>query len=428
MRSIPAFLPTLALALFAPIPGPAGAGVIHVPGDTPRVTTAVNTASPGDTILVGPGTYSTATTNENFPLLLDTEGIQLLGSGADACTLDAAAAARVFHVTGVTGARVSGFTITGGAAGDGGGGYLAGGAAEIDHNVFLHNGARTQGSAIYANGGAPWIHHNVVWDSYDTDLVDPGDPHGLQVIDAAGTIEHNLIGRGDSNGLFISGGEPLVRNNIFLENGTPGVRGRGICAFGGPGTVIAHNLFHGNALAALLINVGAGNQNLTAAEANDGAPDDGVYGNLDGDPLLVDADAHDWALTIMSPAIDAGHPASPLDPDGTPADLGPFYFDQLLTGADPVPLPIPLLAAPNPFTSATTLRFELAKPAPVRIEVFDARGREVARVTDAVFPAGTHRVAWDGRAASGQRAAAGVYLVRLATGGNQTSARVVLTP
>jgi hypothetical protein len=36
----------------------------------------------------------------------------------------------------------------------------------------------------------------------------------------------------------------------------------------------------------------------------------------------------DFTLQLNSPCIDAGDPNSPLDPDGTIADMGAFYFDQ----------------------------------------------------------------------------------------------------
>jgi hypothetical protein len=277
--------------------------------------------------------------------------------------------------------------------------------------------------------GSPWIHHNVVWESFDRDLDDPGDPHGIQVVTGTATIEHNLVGRGDSNGLLTANtSDPVVRNNIFLENGIPGVRGRGICAFGGPNGVIEHNLFQGNALAALLINVSGSTQNHTAEEANDGSPGDNVYGNRDGDPLLADPDALDWALTIMSPAIDAGLPASSPDPDGTIADIGPFFFDQSVTGTEPPPRHLGLLAVPNPFVAATSLRFVLNESSPVRLEVFDVRGRLVSRVAAGVFPAGEHRITWDGRSVLGVVAGPGVYLVRLTTGLRPSVFRIVRTP
>lgn len=51
-------------------------------------------------------------------------------------------------------------------------------------------------------------------------------------------------------------------------------------------------------------------------------------GNLSGDPLFVDAGNGDFTLQAISPCIDAGDPASPVDPDGTRADQGAYPVDR----------------------------------------------------------------------------------------------------
>ena len=60
-------------------------------------------------------------------------------------------------------------------------------------------------------------------------------------------------------------------------------------------------------------------------------------GNIDADPLFTDPANGDYSLSwtnfpmadaTKSPCIDSGNPASPLDPDGTPADMGAFPFNQ----------------------------------------------------------------------------------------------------
>ena len=68
-----------------------------------------------------------------------------------------------------------------------------------------------------------------------------------------------------------------------------------------------------------------------------------------------------------------------------------------------------LAVSPNP--TAGAVQIELGREAPARVEVWTVTGRRV-RVLDAV---GARQLTWDGRDASGQRAAAGVYLVRVST-------------
>ena len=44
--------------------------------------------------------------------------------------------------------------------------------------------------------------------------------------------------------------------------------------------------------------------------------------------------AEGYTLQYTSPCIDSGDPESPLDPDGTIADMGAYYFDQSIAIGD----------------------------------------------------------------------------------------------
>ncbi len=59
------------------------------------------------------------------------------------------------------------------------------------------------------------------------------------------------------------------------------------------------------------------------------------------------------------------------------------------------------------------LRITSAARADVRVDVFDLRGRLVARPFHGVVPEGSTDIAWDASDSAGRRVAAGVYLVRL---------------
>jgi parallel beta-helix repeat protein/predicted outer membrane repeat protein len=57
-------------------------------------------------------------------------------------------------------------------------------------------------------------------------------------------------------------------------------------------------------------------------------------GNIDSDPLFSDAANGNYSLSVGSPCIDSGDPNSPLDPDGTPADMGYYYPPTTDTDSD----------------------------------------------------------------------------------------------
>jgi hypothetical protein len=69
--------------------------------------------------------------------------------------------------------------------------------------------------------------------------------------------------------------------------------------------------------------------------------------------------------------------------------------------------------APNPLVRGGMARFSLPVETTVRLEVFDIRGRRVARLCDGIFRAGKHAVGWTGASRDGGRLASGVYVARL---------------
>jgi hypothetical protein len=83
-------------------------------------------------------------------------------------------------------------------------------------------------------------------------------------------------------------------------------------------------------------------------------------------------------------------------------------------------------AVPNPFNPRTTLRFDLAETAHVRLRIYDVAGRLVKTLTDAEIAAGPHNVEWDARADDGQSVASGVYLAKLEADGFTATTRLAL--
>ncbi|MFN8177110.1 MAG: FlgD immunoglobulin-like domain containing protein [bacterium] len=403
---------------------PAAATIRQVPGSYATIGAALAASSAGDVVQVAPGTYSVSANGETFPLSV-VQDVHLAGAGMGLCTLDAQGSESVVSMNAPSGGRVSGFTITGGRAPSGGGFLVQQGDPEIDHNLIVSNGAQFRGAGIFAvKAGppacAPWIHHNVVWMNYDTVLGDAVDVHGVVTADnVRGVIENNLIGRTDGNGALTStSSAPTIRQNIFFENGTTATvppRGRGICWLSSEPAAIYHNLFHANVVAALLWPPAGGN--FSGAASNDVSATDLVYGNADGDPLLRDVDALDFRLQPSSPAIDAGDPSLPHDPDGTVADVGPFWFDQ--SGATGAPetsrgnRDLAVSVSPNPFRAdeGARIRWSVARDGDVSVTILDVAGRRVRTLASGRRGAGTAETRWDGRAENGARVAAGVYLV-----------------
>jgi len=116
----------------------------------------------------------------------------------------------------------------------------------------------------------------------------------------------------------------------------------------------------------------------------------------------------------------------------TNVDLTQFAFVDIgwlgtLTGVEGTPTPIAarVQATPNPFSTATALRFQLTHGGKTSLEVFDARGALVKRLPEVWRPAGPQAVRWDGTDANGRRAPAGVYFWRVRSEGESLTGRMV---
>jgi len=81
---------------------------------------------------------------------------------------------------------------------------------------------------------------------------------------------------------------------------------------------------------------------------------------------------------------------------------------------------------PNPFGEATTIRFEIRDRQRVAVDIFDVRGRLVARVLDSALEPGVHEILWDGTSGSGEGAPPGVYFYRVRGTVTESVGKIVL--
>lgn len=103
----------------------------------------------------------------------------------------------------------------------------------------------------------------------------------------------------------------------------------------------------------------------------------------------------------------------------TGIDDGPF-----VASTAPAFLPFP---RPNPFESNTDIEFVLGRSGRADVSVYDVNGRRVARLVNESYPAGAHRVRWEGRGSDGVRLPSGVYFVKLQVGDFKSVRKILLT-
>jgi hypothetical protein len=104
-----------------------------------------------------------------------------------------------------------------------------------------------------------------------------------------------------------------------------------------------------------------------------------------------------------------------------------MFLDTVLRGISEghnVPAPARLSAAPDPFRTATRIRWDLPSRNTVEVSAFDGSGRCVFSRT--AGSAGLRSFVWDGRDATGQRLPAGVYFVNVRSGAEQAIVPVTI--
>lgn len=349
----------------------------------------------GHTVNVAAGTYNT-TLGETFPIFI-ANGVSLVGAGIDRSIIDAGTKQTAVKCVGIVDSttRLDGFTITNGTYPGESGIYIsAGSTLQVSNNKITASGGNTAYNlwkgGIYVVNSSPLIISN---------NISGNSGSGIFVSNCSPTIKNNLITGNSGNsyrggGLTIEGSSsrPAISYNIIVNNSLEGIRcnnssrpqiinntiagnsGGGIqmggFAAGGaspdiinnilafntgygvdenvasvPGKVW-YNLFYANG-SGLYRDAGTTDY-YTSATMNSGVAE--CKNNLDGDPMFVDRVNGDYRLRSGSPAINAGDPGTPLDPDGTRADIGALYYVPIAT----VPSAPPLSSPSNTATSQPT--------------------------------------------------------------------------
>jgi hypothetical protein len=83
-------------------------------------------------------------------------------------------------------------------------------------------------------------------------------------------------------------------------------------------------------------------------------------------------------------------------------------------------------AQPNPFNPETTVHYTVPNTSHVRLSVYDAHGKLVRTLVDGAVPTGARSATWNGRDNRGSEVSSGVYFVRLISGKEIRTGKIVL--
>jgi hypothetical protein len=371
----------MAVAGFCP------ASTLLVPGQYPTIQAGIDASLDGDTVLVSAGIYAEHIDFHGKRIVVKSEQ----GAESTVIDGNHAQTVVRFQNDEGPNSILEGFTVTNGLGGGGYPNYRGGGidcddssSPTIKNNIIMGNSSPTGGGGIACEdwSNATIINNIIMDNAADDGAAIYGDHCYLTIVNntisgnradgfgggiygyyVGAIVRYNLI---TGNTASMKGGGMAVLeashvsypiwqicNNVIADN-LAGNAGGGIniqCSFPAPGHTIMNNTITrnraglGGALALSLsaypvitnsilwnnsqpeihIYSGGGNPTVAYSDVTRGWPG---TGNIDADPLFVDLDYRDYRLQWDSPCIDAGDPASSLDPDGTIRDMGRFYYDQ----------------------------------------------------------------------------------------------------
>jgi hypothetical protein len=236
---------------------------------------------------------------------------------------------------------------------------------------------------------------------------------------------------------------PLVANNIFIENHSDDLGGAVYLSstFDSLCPVFINNIFKDNTADGMDYDIHhAGDEQLLIS--NNNINSSRIFGNWDGTGNIVgDPDfLNDTLFNIddSSPCFNAGVdsvflderwytcPSFDFENDPRPSyggvDIGADEYFVVGIGTHFSNTPkIALLSYPNPFSTSTTIEYQLEKPTKIKLEIYNHFGEQVEQITD-YQPQGKHQFTWHA-----ENLPAGIYYCVLKTEyGTQTTKMIKL--
>lgn len=330
---------------------------------------------------------------------------------------------------------------------DGGGISSGVSSPTISNNTITRNVAGAKGGALYCSEGSPLVSRNTITENRASDLGDAIYTRETLPIISCCNIAYN--GWGVHNASYAS--VPVVRDNWWGAPLGPWHQAWNPLGQGDSLSTYAWDFVPWLAAADTLappippVNLRAAALSCSETQVTwDAVP----LPDLAGYRVYFDTDAAGFPYEGMIDVGNLTQDTLPIPVCSAPCFLAvtaydrsgdeSWYSEEVLlaqvqgtsvSGTPPDEL-IPSVRLgsghPNPFSSSTTIDFALSGSAYARLMVFDVEGRLVTTLVDDVLGPGMHTVEWNGSDLAGTRVSPGVYLVRLESGRETRSRKIVL--
>ena len=348
------------------------------------------------TIHLAAGSYSSSTNGETFPIRWSNY-VNLSGSGESETILDADSTAEVIELYDITRTLIDNITIQNGRWC----GINCRRSSPCLRNVTI--------TGNYGSGFSCWVSNPILTNVTITNNSDTGSSWG--------------------GGGVCSSYSNLILINVTISGNTT------TCSWGGGGVfcvdtdlIVVNSILWNNSPDEIYCD----NPVIAFSDIQGGWEGDG---NIDTDPLFVDAANGNYHLSESSLCIDIGtalfvwegDTLVNLSPDeyvGVAPDMGAWEFDPLGVDDPDYVYPNEITLSqnyPNPFNPVTEIRYILPRAQKVTLRVYDLAGRLTLFLVDGFKQAGSHEVVFDGHGL-----ASGVYVYQLETAESSISRKMLL--
>ena len=345
-------------------------------------------------------------------------------------------------------------------------------------NILGSNDVRISNCEISNNTGGPAL-NLTMWDIYDTSYVsnckiinnkpDLNDPEhvngrGSSISDGVGVVTNTIFINNDYEAVISTfPSENYFSNCTFVNNAYLNNDKGSVCWLSESTNSFYNSIIYDNndeVPSFSLSNINnLANTNLNIYYSLIEHGEDAVYvspycnghcfyyydtTNIDTDPLFYGGAEFPYNLSDESPCIDAGTLDLPqiildhmpeTDLAGNPRifngkiDMGAYEWNPTVSTKE-IPnakQQIPrLTAAPNPFTTQTTISAKWDNPARINIEIYNNAGLLIKTLQSGSQPAGSCKIFWNGTDNIGNYLPTGVYVVVLRVDGKEfASVKVV---
>ncbi|HJN68914.1 MAG TPA: DUF1565 domain-containing protein, partial [Candidatus Marinimicrobia bacterium] len=329
------------------------------------IQSGINFSSGGDSVTVAAGTY---VENINFR----GRNIRVAGADREKTIIDGNQSGSVvtFENGEDSTAVLKGFTLTNGSNYSGGGLFLQGSNTrpKLIDLIIENNFTSGLGGGIYLWHATPIISNVIIRNNFANQ---GGGIFGGHLDGSFSNIEISNNTANSYGGIEVNHTTSLTLVNVTISGNLSVYNGSN--SFGGSTVNIINSIIWNNENEEILFSSEYDSSHINISYSTIQFGQDSIVtnengtltwgdGNIDVDPLFVDADNDDFNLTADSPCIDAGHPDS-TDADGTVADMGAYYYHQ-----DGPVRPTDLITAPG--SDQITVKWDAVTPQPENYVVY----------------------------------------------------------